>query len=491
MRTMRAACSLLLVLALVVPLSGAAADEGRQVRITAAVANVRSGPAATAKVVFQLRAGETVRLVAASEQWYQIEASDGRRGYVFHRLGEVVEPPPPVAAPAPPPVAPVASVPKGSAGSAALAIQHDQIGCVVAGLYPKVDACLKPAESVGRGAIHFRASDGEPWYGVNLASDGPCYSAFLPKPQRTMTEFQYYVTAVDKSFSEYDQPETGPAAPYRVRVVHRDRDCGTVARLAYSAAKIAKPIVVAVVRDPAGRAMAAGALEGITAHALLAGFAQEGVVLAGSTAATAGTAGAAATGAGGGGAGGGIGVTTIAIAGGAVVAAAVVVKAASGGSSNSSGSGSGSNGGGGGTSPTPTPTPTPAPTLTGNWAGTETGTGRVTGSGADIVVNCTGTLSGPFQHTGTTLTGHLTYGKWACNPSDGLDFVPQESSSADLAGTASNGQITLMAPTIPGCPSSQVVGTYTSSTIDIMGTFQCNIEGLNVSSTELIHLVKQ
>ena len=36
--------------------------------------------------------------------------------------------------------------------------------------------------------------------GVALASEGPCYSAFLPKPQRTMTEFQYYVAAVDRSF---------------------------------------------------------------------------------------------------------------------------------------------------------------------------------------------------------------------------------------------------------------------------------------------------
>ena len=280
--------SLVLALALVPLPPGLAAEAGRQVRISAAVANVRSAPAATAKVVFQLRAGDVVKLTSVADQWYEIETTDGRKGYVFHGLGAVVEPPPAVPAPAPAAAAPVVTAAKATVAD--LGIQHDQIGCVVAGLYPKVDACLVPAESVGKAEIHFRANDTQPWYGVGLASEGPCYSAFLPKPQRTMTEFQYYVAAVDRSFGEHNRPEGGPGAPYRVRVVKNERECGTLARIAYSTGKLVKPILVGIVRDPAGRALATGAVEMMAAHALLAGFAQEGVVLASSAAAGAGTA---------------------------------------------------------------------------------------------------------------------------------------------------------------------------------------------------------
>lgn len=467
--------------------ASAVAEEGRQVRITAAVANVRSAPSATAKVVFQLHAGDLARLVETSEQWYGIETTDGRKGYVFHRLGTVIEPPPPVvAAPPPPPVAAAPPTPT-------LGIQHDAIGCVVAGLYPKVDACVAPPESVGRAEIHFRAGENEPWYGVGLAADGPCLSAFLPKPQRTTTEFQYYVSAVDRSFSEHVKPDAGPASPYRVRVVRRDRDCGSLARLAYSAGKVVKPIVVAVVRDPAGRAIAAGALEAMAAQALLAGFAQEGVILASSAAASAGSAaGASAAGAGGGGgAGGGIGASTIAIAAGGVVAAAVVVKAVAGGGGDSGPSNSGG-GGGGGVAPTPTPTPTPATSLTGNWAGTTSGTGRATGGGFDITVNCTNTLSGPLQHTGNVLTGRLTYGRWACNPSDGDDFLPPAGTTVEVNGTTtSNGEINVAVPSAAGCGNLQFRGTYTSTTISFDSSFQCNIEGFNVTGMEMVRLTKQ
>jgi hypothetical protein len=479
-----------LALALAAMPPALAADESRQVRITAAVANVRSEPAASAKVVFQLRAGDVVALTAKADQWYEIQTTDGRKGYVFHRLGEVIEPPPPV----PPPAPAAAPAPVPSATVPSLDIRHDQVGCVVAGLYPKVDACLVPVDNLGKAEIHFRASDAEPWYGVGLATDGPCYSAFLPKPQRTTTEFQYYVAAVDRSFAEHLRPEAGPAAPYHVRVVKNDRDCGSMARLAYSAKKLAKPILVAIARDPMGRALTAGAVEMMAAHALLAGFAQEGVILASSAAASAGTAGTAAAGAGGGGTGGGIGTTTIAIAGGAVVAAAVVAKAASGGGNKSNtptSSGTGGGGGGGGATPTPTPTPTPAATLTGNWAGTETGTGRATGSGLDITVNCNTTLSGPFQQTGTTLTGTLTYGQWTCSPSDGVSFVPANGSAAALNGTASSGQILVSSPSIPGCANTQLSGTYTATTMDFTSAFQCNIEGLNVNVNAVIRLIRQ
>jgi hypothetical protein len=120
-----------------------------------------------------------------------------------------------------------------------------------------------------------------------------------------------------------------------------------------------------------------------------------------------------------------------------------------------------------------------------------TGTGRAVGLGIDVTVNCSGTLSGPLQHSGNTLSGTLTYGRWSCSPSDGQDFIPQQGSTAALSGTTNNGTITVAAPSIPGCANLQLSGTYTATTIDFTSAFQCNIEGISVTANEVIHLIKQ
>jgi hypothetical protein len=69
--------------------------------------------------------------------------------------------------------------------------------------------------------------------------------------------------------------------------------------------------------------------------------------------------------------------------------------------------------------------------------------------------------------------------------------VPEQGSTAALNGTAVNGQINVTAPSIPGCGTSQLTGTYTATTIDFTSSFQCNDQGVNVSATEMIHLTKQ
>src|SRR5437667_382395 len=72
-----------------------------------------------------------------------------------------------------------------------VAIDHKEVGCVVANQYPKLDACLVPDARVGRAQIHFRALSTDPWYAVELKPDGPCFSAFLPKPQATTPQIEY------------------------------------------------------------------------------------------------------------------------------------------------------------------------------------------------------------------------------------------------------------------------------------------------------------
>src|SRR5687767_6983643 len=49
-----------------------------------------------------------------------------------------------------------------------VAISHKDVGCVVAGEYPRFEACFTPAASVGRAQVQFRADETGPWYGVAM-----------------------------------------------------------------------------------------------------------------------------------------------------------------------------------------------------------------------------------------------------------------------------------------------------------------------------------
>jgi hypothetical protein len=287
------------------------------VRIRARVANVRAEASTSSRVLFQVKAGDVLRLLAVSGDWLNVEAADGRRGYVSKTLADMIAPAPAArtAAPAAPP----------TAGS--LAIDHKEVACIVGDRYPRLDACFQPAGELGNAKVLFRASEKSQWYAVDLMPEGNCHIAYLPKPLATTTEIQYYVAAVDKSFNERQQPETAPETAYRARVVKNQGDCDRLKRVAASVATVAKPIVVAAGRTGGGAPLAL--------TALIVGFSQEGVVMAGVAAAgAAGAAGGAAAAAGAGagaGGGGGIGTGTLAIAGGVVAAAAVVAVTRGGG----------------------------------------------------------------------------------------------------------------------------------------------------------------
>jgi hypothetical protein len=86
-------------------------------------------------------------------------------------------------------------------------IQHDPIGCIVAGKFPKIDACFPGAE-VARARVYFQKLGGAHWYWVDFkpsevpsAGEG-CYSAFLPRPTKAIAKMAYYVELADKSFQE-------------------------------------------------------------------------------------------------------------------------------------------------------------------------------------------------------------------------------------------------------------------------------------------------
>ncbi len=289
------------------------------VRIRGTVANVRAEGSSQGKVLFQVKAGDVLRLLDVAGDWLHVETADGRRGYVSKTLAEVIPEAPPART-----AAPSASSAPATAG--ALAIDHKEVGCIVGDRYPRLDACFQPPGELGNAKVNFRAGDKGPWYAVDLLPEGACHVAYLPKPLAATTAIEYYVAAVDKSFNERQQPETAPEAAYQARVVRNQGDCDRIKKVAASVKKVSKPIVVAAARTKGAAPAALGAL--------LVGFSQEGVILAGAAVAGAGAgagAGVAAAGAGAGGSGGGIGTGTLAIAGGAVAAGVLVAVAAGGG----------------------------------------------------------------------------------------------------------------------------------------------------------------
>jgi hypothetical protein len=300
------------------------------VRIRSAVANVRTEGSTLGTVVFQLKAGDTAKLLETAGDWLRIETRDGRRGWVSKTVADVVATPTATAPAATAPPArgatPGASTRGAATGSGAtLTINHKDVACVLNDRYPRLDACFQPAGELGNGKVLFRAGDGKPWYAVDLMPEGGCHVAYLPKPLEATKEIQYFVSAVDKAFNARQQPDTAPETAYRARVVRNQGECDRLKLMATSVKKLARPIVVAAGRTGMGAPAALGAL--------LVGFSGEGVVLA--TAAAA--AGVGATGAGvaagtsAGAGGGGIGTSTLAIAGGAVAAAGLVAVAAGGG----------------------------------------------------------------------------------------------------------------------------------------------------------------
>ena len=61
-------------------------------------------------------------------------------------------------------------------------IDHQEIGCIVAGKYPKMKACFAPASSAKKARVYFRPEAVTQWYYVEMASDAPCQAGVLLRP---------------------------------------------------------------------------------------------------------------------------------------------------------------------------------------------------------------------------------------------------------------------------------------------------------------------
>jgi len=91
-----------------------------------------------------------------------------------------------------------------------VAIDHRAVKCIVAGKYPRLNACFAPRSSLARARVYFRVADAPPdWYYVEMASSTPCHAGILPRPKKELVghRVQYYLDAFDRSFSESRTPE--------------------------------------------------------------------------------------------------------------------------------------------------------------------------------------------------------------------------------------------------------------------------------------------
>lgn len=167
------------------------------------------------------------------------------------------------------------------------AIEHRAVSCIVAGAFPRLDACFVPAGDLSRARVHFRADGTEHWYFVDMAAAGGCRSVLLPKPLASTKAIDYYVSALGRTFDETRTNE------YTPRVVPREGDCD-------------RDLLVA------GSAGSATVLLGAAAGApaVPAGFSPEGIVAAPPA------PGSAASQGGGGGAGLGVVLALGAVGGG-------------------------------------------------------------------------------------------------------------------------------------------------------------------------------
>jgi hypothetical protein len=347
---------------------------------------------------------------------------------------------------------------------------------VVAGEFPRLEACFTPAESVGKAQVQFRADEKGPWYYVNMKEEGGCRSAVLPKPKKDIGTFHYFIEVVDRSFATVQKPETAPSQSYAPRVVANRRDCGQGMMMATSTPT--GSVVMGVARDAGGRVLQAAAANSAEATASISGFSADGVSMA-STGAAPGSAGTGSSSTAQ--SAGGLGTKTLVIVGGVAAAGGLVAIAAggggggsgSGGSSTPSGSGGGSSAPGGGSQTNP---------LTGHWTGTAAnGTGlSAVLSGQGVNCNYTWDATADFVQSGSSFNGNVSAVARSINcsiplPPEVNAIFSGNAGTAPVNGTANGGSFTMQAASL------SFTGTSTANRIDATAPF--NIEGFTIVYT--------
>ena len=202
-----------------------------------------------------------------------------------------------------------------------LAVDHAQVGCVVARQFPILSARIDPAERVTRARVYFRAQGRPHWYFVEMKLEDGLFKGTLPRPGKGTARIEYYIEAVDTAAASTRTPDYAPP-------------------VADSAAECSRATPVAVASG-ARSVVPVSAPPG--APPIPVGFEANGIVTTAAGAAGAAGAVAATTVAAGAG-GGGIGTTAL-VVGGVVVAGGAAAAVALGGGGEGDGNGGGGDSG--------------------------------------------------------------------------------------------------------------------------------------------------
>lgn len=180
-----------------------------------------------------------------------------------------------------------------AAAASTAAIDHKAVGCVEADKFPRFEARLTPADTVGRARVFFRPQGVPAWYAVSMAREADVFAAFLPKAKKSLRGFQYYIEVADTALG------TSRTQEYSAKVTP---DAGGCAKDLMALSSAAATVLLEV---PAG------------APLVPLGFSAAGVTPAGAAAATGAAAGASG--------GGGLSTGVIVAGAGAVAAGGAVV----------------------------------------------------------------------------------------------------------------------------------------------------------------------
>jgi hypothetical protein len=106
-----------------------------------------------------------------------------------------------------------------------LTIDHKAVGCIVAGQFPRMTACLLPGPAVAQTRVYFRASGTPHWYFVSGTQAMPCHFYILPKPRKTTLNVDYYVAGTSKEYAQIKAFTESRTAEYKPDVVASAGEC--------------------------------------------------------------------------------------------------------------------------------------------------------------------------------------------------------------------------------------------------------------------------
>jgi hypothetical protein len=156
-------------------------------------------------------------------------------------------------------------------------IDHDPIGCFVAGEFPLLEGRVEPAENVARARAYFRGARGEDFFYVEGVAGEAGFTWKLPRPTVAASPITYYLWAATTELDESRTPEI------QAIVVEQPSDCPSDKKLA----AIGPPGEVTIFSAatgtlvvPAGFAAGSLALTAGTALALVGSAAATGVTAA-------------------------------------------------------------------------------------------------------------------------------------------------------------------------------------------------------------------